>query len=226
MNALSTLSESEKSALFEGIAAGSKLFWGPETVHCEELIQKGFLSEIHAVRLSLAVDPPDSLEEVNRIIAGFSSGRDLFEYLETAYVQLFISNRKIPVVPLYHSCYEYENAPLMGAPAAMMQKRLADAGLSLGAHIHEPPDHLCIELEYLYFMGTVGGSEANGSRMSEAAVFARRMMLPWIYKLRDRLAAHPESRFYLPAISLILSMLQRIGGTSDESSEIVIEHSC
>ncbi len=51
----------------------------------------------------------------------------------------------------------------MGPPAVRMKKRFESSGLSLSDNMHEPPDHLSIELEYLYFLLEKGWSDNEGS---------------------------------------------------------------
>jgi TorA maturation chaperone TorD len=67
-------------------------------------------------------------------------------------VRLFISNRTGITAPLFHSCYASGDGLLMGEPARMMREVLAAQGLDLAETVHEPPDHLSIELEYLYYL--------------------------------------------------------------------------
>ncbi|NIQ90076.1 MAG: molecular chaperone TorD family protein, partial [Desulfobacterales bacterium] len=74
----------------------------------------------------------------------------MYQHLEEGYVRLFISAKGGITAPLYESCYEFEGAPLMGRAAAEMKERFETKDLSVADTIQEPPDHLSIELEYLY----------------------------------------------------------------------------
>jgi TorA maturation chaperone TorD len=47
----------------------------------------------------------------------------------------------------------------MGEPAIDMKNRYESKGLSLSDEIHEPPDHISIEQEYLYFLLDKGWSD-------------------------------------------------------------------
>ena len=211
MNTLSLLTEDRKRVLLESIQTVCQMFWGPDESRCKEMLKIGILREIEPLAPVLNVSPPDALEKVNTTITVFKDHQALFDYLETTYVRLFISNRKGGVVPLYQSCYEYENAPMMGAAAVMMKERLAAVGLSLGKHIHEPPDHLSVELEYLYFLLSKGWADDDASMITEAARFASTHMLPWVFQLHKRLMACPDSTFYSLVIALLGAVLQFIG---------------
>ena len=81
----------------------------------------------------------------------------LFDFLEESYVRLFVNAQNGITAPLYHSCYQDTGQPdsqsgLMGESAGFMRQFFKSKGLSLANSINEPPDHLSIELEYLYFL--------------------------------------------------------------------------
>ena len=151
MNQLSLLIPTQRSAVLHTIEILCQVFWGPSSSLSEKLFKQEFRKEIKPLTLFIAIDPPNTLEEINTLVGSFKNSEDLFSVLETAYVSAFINNRKGHIVPLYQSCYEYDNAPMMGPSAIAMKERLAESGLSIESQINEPPDHLCIEMEYLYF---------------------------------------------------------------------------
>lgn len=164
------------------------------------------------------LDSP-SIQVFNKIkttLNHFSTAQALFDGLGEEYVRLFISDRQGIRAPLYASCYAAaepgERAPLMGEPALAMQDRLHSQGLSLADDIGEPPDHLSIELEYLYFLLKKGWSDNDDKMVDEASSFATTIMLPWIMKLQQALAEiETASRFY-PLITTVLGeVLQLLG---------------
>jgi TorA maturation chaperone TorD len=91
----------------------------------------------------------------------------------------------------------------MGEPAIRMKRCLEAKGLAIDTRLSEPPDHLAIELEYLYFLLEKGWVDIDGAFIAEAASFATEIMFPWVTKFHDRLVAETECRFY-PHISAIL----------------------
>lgn len=204
MSALFSYSDDQKTALLEGIQTACRLCWGPDDAHCREMLAQGLFSELEPLADVLNIDPPDALERLDAIIGQHPDRQTLFGYLETAYVRLFVSNRKGFVIPLYHSCYEYDQA-------AMMKERLAAVDLSLGAHIKEPPDHLAVELEYLHFLLTRGWADGNVLLVKDASSFAADTLLPWIAKLQSRLLNHSDASFYLLVMAVIIAILQYVG---------------
>ena len=89
-----------------------------------------------------------------------------------------------------------------------MKDRLAAAGLAVSNDRSEPPDHLGIELEYLYFL-LAEGFGGSPERLAEAADFAENEMTPWVTEMRDRLVASVVI-FYVSAADLLLHLLRRI----------------
>jgi TorA maturation chaperone TorD len=97
-----------------------------------------------------------------------------------------------------------------------MKERFESKGLSLGDHIHEPPDHLAIELEYLYFLLERGWSGDDAALKDEAVSFVVEIILPWVIKFQERLVAvETECRFY-QLTTAILGAVLRFVGASDK----------
>jgi len=217
MSSLLTLDKKSQTALLDGVAALARFFWGPDPESSREILQGSFLSPFEDLAPRMGYEPPDLLAGLKDIINSFADADTIFQYLEEAYVRLFINSRDGITAPLYASCYvddraSGENAPLMGAPADLMKKRFESKGLSLSETMHEPPDHLSIELEYLYFLLKKGWSDNDPAILSEAVSFAGETMRPWVAILRARIADEKRCRFY-PLITtvavLILAYLGR-----------------
>jgi TorA maturation chaperone TorD len=165
----------------------------------------------------LAYNPPDVLHRIESGLKKFPNADALFQFLETEYVRLFISHRDGIATPLYESCYDGaqagDAAPLMGKPAIRMKARFESRGLSLDSNISEPPDHLAIELEYLYFLMEKGRADNDRKLITEASSFASDSMLPWITRLQERLAAaETEDSFYLLITNVLCAVVKYIGG--------------
>ena len=147
-------------------------------------------------------------------LRNFKDADSLYDYLETAYVRLFISHRHGIAAPLYESCYHGvepgDKGSLMGEPALKMKQRFESKGLSLDSNIHEPPDHLAIELEYLYFLLSKGWEDQDGALIAEAGSFAAETMLPWVSKLQKQIASQMPDHFYFFWVSILIAVLHRI----------------
>jgi len=204
---ISSLPPDLRTALLEGIAALCRIFWGPDDASCEAMLTGDLFRPFGVLAPSVDTTPPDTLDRIRFETTRFSSCSTLNQNLEEAYVRLFISSRQGITAPLYQSCYEYENAPLMGPPAEEMKNRFLSKGLSLAENFHEPPDHISLELEYLYFLLESGWTLKDEDLLAEAASFAA-AMIPWIIQFRDKLEGETRGHFYWMAVSLLIALLE------------------
>ena len=220
MVSISSLDDTHQTALLQGVALLSRFYWGPDTEGSRDLLQGIYLKPFEALKPIAGYEPPGILDELKGIGTSFTDKDEIFQYLEQAYVRLFINSRDGSIAPLYASCYgpgsaPEKDTPLMGPPAVLMKERFESKGLSLGDHIHEPPDHLSIELEYLYFLLERGWSEDDAALQNEAVSFAGGIMLPWVIKFQERLVAlETECRFYQLTTAILCAILGFIGASN------------
>jgi TorA-specific chaperone len=130
--------------------------------------------------------------------------------LETEYVRLFVAARGGIAAPLYQSCYLDETPGTMGASATAMRTRLNECGLEVSLDSNEPPDHLAIQLEYLYHLLAHGWSQSNDDCITRAQAFARIEMLPWVRRFCDALITSEAHPAYIEAGDLTLTVLETI----------------
>ncbi len=207
MKDLTTLSAEAQSVCLRTIREMCRIFWGPEPAHCREMLEGTFL-----VPFSALTDLFSGAAEVSRLqafLSGFEDERQLFAELEQAYIRLFISTSG-RVIPLYQSCYENDDRLMMGQGAVDMKKRLAASGLAIDGGVNEPPDHLSIELEYLYFLLEAGWQGGDRQSVLAAATFAGGFMLPWVAEFSARLQSENTCRFYPASAALLVRMLEAV----------------
>lgn len=212
MSSLFAIDEKQQAGLLAAIEVLSWIFWGPDSDDSHEILQGKYLESFELLERHIDYEPPTILAELKATSTRFSDKIAIYQYLEQAYVRLFINSREGVTAPLYASAYadsndSGKNAPLMGPPAVMMNKRFESKGLSLSETMHEPPDHLSIELEYLYFLLDKGWTNIDRSLLAEAGSFAGEVMLPWVTRLQDRIADEKECRFYPLITSLMVAIL-------------------
>ncbi|MBI5604047.1 MAG: molecular chaperone TorD family protein [Deltaproteobacteria bacterium] len=191
-------------------------YWGPTLEQCEDMLQVSFWFPMEKVLPLLDAPSTEIYKKIVTTLNNFPHARALFDCLEEEYVRLFISDRQGIRAPLYASCYVTEEpgerSPLMGEPAQAMKERFESKELSLADDVGEPPDHLSIELEYLYFLLEKGWVEDEAPLLKEAGQFASEIMLPWVGQLQQRLEAiETENQFYPLITTLLSAFLKMIG---------------
>jgi len=222
MDSIYSLDKTHQAALLEGVALLSRFYWGPAVDDSRDLLRGTYLKTFEALKPVMRYEPPGIIDELKAISTSFTSDDAIFQCLEQAYVRLFINSRDGISAPLYASCYmpggaPEADSPLMGPPAVMIKERFESKGLSLGDHIHEPPDHLSIELEYLYFLLERGWSTDDAALIDEAVSFSAEIMLPWVHKFQQRLVTvETECRFYQLITAILCAILRFIGASSQE----------
>ena len=202
-------------AVLEGVEIMCRVFWGPDLESCRHMIEGNFFQSFETILTKPEAKPSVILDNINSIINRFDTHQSLFHHLNECYVRLFVNNKEGITTPLYQSCYEFENAPMMGESAVKMNKRFKSKGLSMENRVHEPPDHLAIELEYLFFLlqdSGVGRDDNQDKFVSnEAASFAAETMLPWVIVINQRLkSVTDDCRFYYLASGILVLLLSLI----------------
>ncbi len=215
-SAIST--KSQQQAFLKLLKEMISVFWGPDPEKCTALLKTSVFDPFDKINALSGFQISKALTEIKSILKKISNADALYLHLEEAYVRLFISDRKGVTAPLYASCYANitsgEKQLLMGAPAIDMKNRFETKSLFLSNEIHEPPDHLSIELEYLYFLLAKGWSDDDDDLINEAATFASDIMLPWVSEFQAKLAVEKKCRFYPLMASILRAILEIIAGFS------------
>jgi TorA-specific chaperone len=208
----------EQTILLDGLRVMGETFWGPSVVECTEMVKENYLNRLDSLTSVLKAGAGNRLHEIGSILRSFSDGDSLYQHLEEGYVRLFMSAKGGITAPLYESCYEFEGAPLMGRAAAEMKERFKTKNLSVADTIQEPPDHLSIELEYLYFLLDKGWREEDDALVTEAAEFASDTMLPWVSELSEKLASEEKCQYYPIMAAIVVEILNFIGRQAEASN--------
>jgi len=207
MNSIQSITEPQRQALLETLQKISAIFWGPDENRCEEMFNGNYFAALKELKSQLQFDPPDTPHNLVALINSFQDSKALYDTLEETYVRLFVSSKDGITAPLYHSCYEFDNAPLMGRPALLMRENFRNKGLALSTQINEPPDHLAIEIEYLYFLLQKGWADNKESYIAEAIAFIDDELRKWVGIFREKLAADPNAKFYFLTASILCAVM-------------------
>ncbi len=214
------LDPEEKSRVLDAVQLLINLFWSWET--SQDWLNR--LQESRRVWSSLQgiIHPgPEQVLYLIDEIQPSSPGEQLNQELESEFVRIFISTREGISAPMYHSCFQGSDQVLMQRPAQAMRERLEQAGVEIAEHLGEPPDHLCIELEYLYLLLELELREPSPDIHQELADFAGNFMLPWIKKFRAQIPETNKAAFFAHTAQAMQDLLEFLGreNTSLNSAE-------
>jgi len=193
--------------VLEGVQTMCQMFWGPDSESCRQMMEGNYFHPFEVIFTGSEAKSSVLLDNINSIIKKFDTHQSFFDHLNECYVRLFVNCKEGIVAPLYESCYEFENAPMMGRSAVEMTQRFKSKGLSMENIVHEPPDHLAVELEYLFFLL----QQEDELILDEAASFAGETMLPWVKDFNQRLKSGGEDcRFYSLVTGILVLLLELI----------------
>ena len=211
MSRESQLTKNQWDDLLTSVQQLCRVYWDPSEELSRQILKESFLQPFKAVALLIETHEDAELVELRTLLGGFSESESFLDYLEEGYVRLFINDRGGITAPLYASCYEDEGNPqLMGQAAVGMLKRISDLNIRLDEDIHEPPDHLAIQLEVLYFILTQANTLGRPKQLAAAAEFVQACMRPWVEAFYARLTKETRCRFYPLVTRVLLSILQMV----------------
>ena len=212
MDRINTISPERSADLLSGLRFLCRLFWGPDFRQSLEMTQGGFLSVFNPLKAILSKRAAGAVDTFGAFLKDRPEPDALRRELQITHTRLFVSNREALSAPIYQSCYLFDGAPLMGAPAIRMQERLASAGLSISGEGNEPPDHLAVELEYLYFLLEKGLEDENPESAARAADFADSELSAWLPLFVERLSRVPDAEPYNLGAILVRDLVCLITG--------------
>lgn len=195
-------------ALLESIQRLCRIFWGPTEAFCRQMLEPSFLQPFEVIASRMESRWAADLSDLQNLVDGFSEPTALFAYLEPGYVRLFVNARAGIAAPLYASCYEDVADPhLMGDAAVQIRKILLDLEIGISDDVGEPPDHLSIELEVLYYLLTQASGPDPRVSIKRASDFVAQCMIPWVKAFYLRLADEAHCRFYPLMTAVLLGVL-------------------
>lgn len=148
---------------------------------------------------------PDAAPAAWRMDEALQSCSD--EDLQIVHAELFVGPFEMKAPP-YGSIYLENTHLVMGDSTMEVAKIYQDAGLKV--ELHEPPDHIAIELEFMAFLcaGEVEkiqtGNEVEQQKLQDSQKqFLRSFIAPWVPQFCQRIRKGTENSFYIELASCL-----------------------
>jgi len=197
--------ENERVFLLHCLELCSAAFRGPDRETCEGIAGQA----VPVLVQNCPAAAGTILKPLTGMQALFPEGAEsLCDEIASTHVSLFVNDAGGTPVPPYESCHVGESRKVMGPQAAAMRERLAEAGVEPEGG--EPPDHLPLEIEYLYLLLVRCWGEGDEASCPKAAAFASDVMLPWCRTFRDAIAETGHEGFFLLSADLLLAALEEV----------------
>ena len=130
--------------------------------NCYYLPVQETLDHLRDLEAALSQICPEAVTDV----ASMRQEADL-DRLKIDFSQLFVGPFKLLAAP-YGSVYLEGQRAVMGALTIDAEKRYREAGLDIAGGLNDAPDHIAVELEFLYFLiykeiEALGNGDADGA---------------------------------------------------------------
>lgn len=129
-----------------------------------------------------------------------AAGPGDIESLRMDYSKLFVGPYEL-LAPPYGSVYLEPNKTVMGDSTMDVLKRFEAEGLTI--QLREAPDHIAIELEFMFFLISKELEELRASNFDSAEAFQKKQrgflelhLGKWISRFADKVEEHAQTEFY------------------------------
>ncbi|OGO23008.1 MAG: hypothetical protein A2144_12495 [Chloroflexi bacterium RBG_16_50_9] len=140
------------------------------------------------------------------------TGSDDIESIQVDYSRLFVGPYGL-LAPPYGSVYLENKRMLIGDSTLDVRQKYADEGLSI--NLKEAPDHIAIELEFMYFLIHKEVEAALMGNAAQAVDYIRKQrgflevhLARWVCDLTNRMAAKAETAFYRKLANLTKTFIE------------------
>lgn len=186
-----------------------------------EIFQEGLLHDLAALLKELCPEAAAFAEEMISLLPVYSD-----EELLVDYARLFIGPTELLAAP-YGSVYVEKERCVMGDSTVAVVAFYKAHGLMMDSAFREVPDHIAVELEFLYYLvfKEIQALEANDTAAATAAtesqeIFMHTFLSPWLNTFALRMAEGAETNFYRALAGCLSAFIgkQRIrqGGLPEE----------
>jgi TorA maturation chaperone TorD len=136
-------------------------------------------------------------EKMHKVLMGYSD-----EELSVEFARLFVGPFELKAPP-YGSVYLDEGRRVMGDSTMEIVKLYRETGLVIKDDFKDLPDHIAVELEYLYFLIFKEIEFLKSSQSGRAALFVKyqgmflnRFLGQWISGFCEKVQENSENDFY------------------------------
>jgi putative dimethyl sulfoxide reductase chaperone len=122
--------------------------------------------------------------------------------IQVEFSKLFIGPYQLEAPP-YSSVYLDNEGLVMGEATQHAIRFYVEAGLDPSKENHDAPDHISIELEFMYFLLFQGIVNENEKFIEQSKQFINEHLALWVFSFIKKIVASTENSFYLELAKLL-----------------------
>ena len=135
------------------------------------------------------------------------------EDLMVEYARLFVGPYELKAPP-YGSVYLDQERRVMGDSTMEVIRIYKEAGLSIDEDFKELPDHIAVELEFMYYLLYQEVEALENSQLDRASAlretqerFLKRFLKPWIPPFCAKIKENTENEFYVALANCVITIV-------------------
>jgi TorA maturation chaperone TorD len=148
------------------------------------------------------------------------------EDLAVEYAILFVGPYELKAPP-YGSIYLDQGRRVMGDSTMEVRKMFEEAGLSTDDNFKELPDHISVELEFMYYLIHKEVEALENSEIDKALslretqeLFLNRFLKPWVPPFCERIKASTDNEFYNSLANCVLVFVDHLNIAENSEEEM------
>lgn len=172
----------------------SACFYPP---HKEVFIQEEFFKNLEVVLKKVSPDAAAYVPAMEKAFLKYSE-----EDLLVAYAKLFVGPFEL-LAPPYGSVYLDGEKKVMGDSTMEVIKMYEEQGLSMDSEFRDMPDHIAVELEFMYYLILKEVEALEKSEMDKALYFIKtqelfldKFLARWVKPFCNKIKKGTDNEFY------------------------------
>ncbi|KCZ73336.1 putative component of anaerobic dehydrogenase [Candidatus Methanoperedens nitroreducens] len=156
-------------------------------------LRDGFIEDIGFLDSDAVTGFSEFMEETKE-----KSDEEFYNLIAVEYTRLFIN--AIPNVPCPPYESVYREGTVMGDSTLDVLACYNKAGLKITNNFHDLPDHIAVELEFLYYLADTGNTEMHDS-------FMQKHFSKWFPEFCKRVEENDRTGFYRHACTVLGNLI-------------------
>lgn len=163
----------------------------------ETFLREGLFGNLSQLLKKACPDAAAFSRKMERAVLTYSNDDLLVDY-----AKLFVGPYEL-IAPPYGSVYLDKSRKVMGDSTIEVIKMYREEGLSIDENFRELPDHIAVELEFMYYLifKEIAALENSDNKQADHYIEAQKrfhqmFLAPWVRQFCDKITEGTDNEFY------------------------------